>query len=214
MRFKGLLRGLAVALISVLVFNGCSALKDVSKTIGNLQKLKFKLDNVSGFRLAGVNLSNKSRLSDISVSDALNLTRAFGSKRLPAEFTLNVAALNPAESGGATQPTKSSASGARLVGLDWRLFIDNVETVSGDISSPVTIPNAGEQTIIPIRINLDLMSFFGNQDYERLINLALALGGQGGSAARLKLDARPTISTSFGNFTYPNRITIVNTEFR
>ena len=62
-----------------------------------------------------------------------------------------------------------------------------METISGDIGSPVSVPGTGEVTNIPLTMNLDLIEFFGNKGLDNLVNLALALGGQEGSSSKLTL---------------------------
>lgn len=199
---------IAIAFGIVFVFAGCSALKQISNTLENMKRLEFKLGNVNNFRLAGINLANKNSISDISISDAFKLTSAFSSRRLPAEFILNVDARNPND--GTASNTNTNAS---LTAFEWRLLIDDVPTITGNIASPVTVPGKGQSTVIPLSINLDLYEFFGNQGYDKLINLALAIGGSGNSS-RLKLDAKPTVKIGSFPVTYPGRLTIVNHEFR
>jgi hypothetical protein len=63
-------------------------------------------------------------------------------------------------------------------------------------------------------MSLDLIKFFKEQGYESLLNLALALGGVHGSAARINLRATPTVDTFIGPITYPGEITIIDKEFR
>jgi hypothetical protein len=63
-------------------------------------------------------------------------------------------------------------------------------------------------------MSLDLYEFFGNKGYESVINLALALGGVSGSAAKVKLDIKPTVNTAIGPISYPNRLTIIDKEWR
>lgn len=200
-----LLYKLSIIFLSLVVLNSCSVLKKVQDMSENLKRLQFKLDNVNNFRLAGVNLSNISSVKDLSLSDALKLTNAFSSKRFPAEFVLNVEAKNPNDGTGKTK--KSSAT---LTAFDWKLYLDNKETIAGDIAKSIVIPGTGEAEIIPLTMSLDLYEFFGNQGYDKLINLALAIGGKNGSASNIKLDARPTVSTSLGAITYPGRINIVD----
>ncbi len=198
-----------LAIASIAIFQSCKTLSDISNTLANIQKLQFKLDNVSGFRLGGINLGGKNKLSDISITDGLKLTQMFSSKSLPAEFVLNVAANNPNDGKAGARGTS-----ATLTSFDWNLYIDDVKTVSGNISQPITVPGTGQSTIIPIAISLDLYEFFGNNGYDGLFNLALAIGGMNGSPARLKLDAKPTIKTKFGPISYPGRLTIVDKQWK
>lgn len=202
-----LVRAFSLILLFAFVLAGCSAIKQVTQTLVNLQRLKFKLENVNGFRLAGISISDKKSISDFSLTDGINLTKAFTSKSLPAQFVLNVAAINPNDGTGGSKQTT-----ATLTSFDWQLYIDDVPTVSGNIDKPIEIPGTGQQSIIPLSISLDLVKFFENKGYEGIVNLALAIGGVNSSPARLKLDAKPTVSTPFGAISSP-RITIVDKQF-
>ena len=197
----------AAALISI-VFIGCTTLSKITQTLTNIQRLQFKLQNVNGFNLSGVNLSNKSKIGDFSISDGLKLGQAYANKSFPARFILNVEAKNPNDgTGGSNQTT------ATLTSFDWQLYIDDVPTVKGNIANSIEIPGTGTSSIIPLEIELDLYKFFQDKGYDGILNLALALGGVNGSAARLKIDAQPTVTTSFGPIKYPGRITIIDKEF-
>jgi len=194
-----------LALFAAIVAAGCAGITDA---LLNMRRLQFKLDNVNNFQLAGVNLSNKTSISDFSISDALALKRAFSNRSLPAQFIINVAAKNPNDGTSGTRQ-----SDATLSGLDWRLFIDGKETVAGGLASAVSVPGNGQTTTVPLSVNVNLYEFFANEGYDRLLNLALALSGAGGTS-RISLDARPTVNTAIGPIQYPGRITIVDKEFR
>lgn len=193
-------------LFTTAFFHSCETLKQLSNL--NLSKIQFKLDEVNNFRLAGISVDDKKSVKDFSITDGLNLMNAFRSNKFPADFVLNVAAKNPNDGSG-----KSKSTVATLTSFDWKLYIDNKETIAGNISQPIKIPGTGQTEIIPLSVSLDLYEFFGNQGYDGILNLALALGGVEGSAARLKLDAKPTVSTPIGPIPYPGRITIVDTKF-
>lgn len=196
-------------LFSLLILTLLSNLScSVFKTISNIGRLKFKLSNVSDFTLSGISVSNKSKLSDFSAIDLLKLSSSFAQGNFPIAFILNVQALNPNDGTGGYPNTN-----ATLKSFPYRLVLDNKETISGNIAQPVTVPGTGEQTIIPLQINLDLFSFFRDKGYESLINLALNLGGNGGSASQITLYAKPVVSTVVGNLSYPQEIKIVNFEF-
>lgn len=180
----------------------------VFQTISNIGRLKFKLGNVTGFSLSGISLSNKSKLSDFNAIDLLKLSSSFTQGNFPVSFTLNVNAVNPNDGTGGYPSTN-----ATLKSFAWRLLLDNKETITGNIASPVTIPGTGQATIIPLQINMDLLSFFKEKGYESLINLALNLGGSQGSSSQITLYAKPVISTVLGDLSYPQEIKIVDFEF-
>jgi hypothetical protein len=195
-----------LAIIFAIINLKCTAVYD---TIVNIQRLKFKLGTVDNFHLAGVKLSSASGISQLNITDGAKIIAAFGRGELPVSFTLNVLAKNPNDGTGGTKNTT-----AIIKSLAWRLFLDDKETINGNIPNSIEVPGVGQETKIPIAMSLDLMKFLKEQGYESLVNLAFALGGVSGSAARIKLKATPTIDTFLGPITYPGELTIVDTEFR
>ena len=197
---------IGILLILACCSLSCNTLKEIQKGLTNLSRCKFKLDSVNNFSLVGIPLSGK---SSIGFADAAKLTMAFARNEFPASFTLNVAAVNPNDGTGGT--TKSSAT---LTSFAWTLILDNTLTINGNIANAISIPGTGQQSIIPLQMNLDLAKFFKDKGYESVINLALALGGANSSPSRITLRAKPTINTDFGPITYPGEIDIIDKEFR
>ena len=198
-----------LGLAALLACGSCTALTDMASVIANLQRLKFKIGSVRNFRLLGLDISNKSKLSDLSAADILKIAQSYNAKKLPVEFVVDVLAINPNDG---TQGTRKTAS--TLTGLECRLLIDDNPTITGNIDNPVEIPGTGQESVIPLRLSLDLLQFFGGRRYEDLVGMALAIGGRDRSGTRIALDAQPTVSTPLGPITYPGRVTIVSTEFR
>lgn len=195
-----------VSIVLSLVISGIQC--SVYETLTNVSRLKFKVGAVNGFEINGVSLSGKSKIADFNALDALKLTAAFAQGSLPASFVLNVEAKNPNDGTGGYKK-----SDATIQNFKWRLFLDEKETISGELNEPLVVPGTGEVTNIPLRINLDLMKFFKDKGYESIINLALALGGVKGSSSRVTLYATPTVSSPLGNITYPGELKLVDTEF-
>ena len=139
--------------------NSCS----VYQTMVNLSRLQFKLGDVNNFTIGGINISNKKSLNDFNPLEILTVTQAIASGKLPASFTLNVEAKNPNDGTGGYPKTD-----ATLKSFPWRLEIDDVETISGNIGSQVSVPGTGELTNIPLTMNIDLIEFFGNKGYDKL----------------------------------------------
>jgi hypothetical protein len=196
-------------LACVLFVQSCATLDQMAAALANLKRLQFKIEGVNDFRLAGISLGGKTNLTQLTPTDALQLVNAFGTKKLPADFVLNVLAVNPNDGTGGSAKTVST-----LTALECRLLIDGKPTVNGNIERPVDIPGTGQATVIPIRLSLDLFEFFSDRRYEDLIGLALALGGANQTPTKVALDALPSVTTPLGTIAYPGRLTIVSTEFR
>ena len=86
--------------------------------------------------------------------------------------------------------------------------------ISGDIDQTITITGVGKSTTIPIPVKIDLGQLISDGGYEKIINLALAIGGKSGNSSRLTLKIKPTIDTFLGGISYPGEIDVINKEFR
>jgi hypothetical protein len=175
----------------------------------NISRLKFKLGIVNDVRLADISLNGKTKLKDFSPMDAIKLTSAISRGALPISFILNIDVKNPNDGTGGYAATNAS-----IVSLPYRLFVDDKEILTGNISSPVTIPGTGEATAIPLLINFDLIKNIKDHGFESIVNLALNIAGTGNGNSRLSIYTKPTVSTVLGNISYPGELKIIDKEFR
>ncbi len=180
----------------------------VYQTIVNVSRLKFKLGTVNNFSINGVSIEGKTSVKDFNPYEILKITSAFANKTFPISFLLNVEAKNPNDGTGGYPRTDIA-----LKSFPWSLYIDDKVTISGNIDNSVSIPGTGEITEIPIRVNIDLVKFFKDKDYDQLINLAFAISGNKSYSSKITLYAQPTVSTSIGDITYPDKLKIVSKEF-
>jgi len=200
---------LLIVLLGFLFFQSCATLQQMAAALSNLKRLQFRLSQVRDFALLGINFSRISSISDFNAIDALRLVQGFATKRFPAEFVLDIEAVNPNDGRGGSPQTVST-----LTSLESRLLIDGVPTVTGNLDRAIEIPGTGQTSTIPLRMTIDLYEFFGNKGYEGVLNMALALGGMRRDPARISLDAQPRVSTPIGQIVYPGRLTIISHEFR
>lgn len=194
---------IAGILISIFV-SSCSVLKQMV----NISRLQFRLKSVSDFTINGLNISSKSSIKDFNVFDSAHMLNLIANASFPVSFNLNIEAKNPNDGSG------YSRQDIDIVDFKWRLIIDDVETLSGIIGSPISVPGTGETTIFPIRVDLDLFKFFKDRGFENIINLALAIGGKNSNLQRVVLKAQPTLQTPFGKIKYPDELEIIDREFR
>ncbi|MDZ4701730.1 MAG: hypothetical protein SH809_18605 [Rhodothermales bacterium] len=188
------------ALLTLLLvwpaLSGCQTLKEIA----NLRQVDFSLDRLSGLNLAGVPLDNMRSYRDLSAGDLFKLTTAVARRDLPLRFNLHVAALNP----------ETNSVVARMVRMDWTLFLEDRETISGVVNQEQVL-NPGQVVDIPVAIDLELLSFF-DKNAQDLVDLVLSLSGQGGAPKNVRLQAVPVIDTVVGPIRYANPIMIVNRE--
>ncbi len=186
----------------------------VFKQVENISRLKFRLNSIGNFKIMGVDISNKNSARDFNVFDATKFLNGITQGTLPVSFNVNIDALNPNHGGG------NPRQDLDIVNFKWRLFIDDKETINGNIPHPISVPGKGEATTFAIGMELDLYKFFRERGFvvdsygDALIDLALKLGGLGDSPHRITIKAQPTVRSVFGNLTYPGEIDIVDREFR
>ena len=186
---------LAAVVLSLLALSGCATLQQ----IGALQQVDFSLRGVSQVRLAGIDFSQVRSFSDLSLSDAAALAAAVRDRDLPLSLQLDVVGSNPPD----------NYADARMVELDWTLFLEDRETVSGVVDREVVLPR-GQPTSIPVNVSLNLVEFYeGNA--QDLFELAQSLAGVGGEPKEVALEALPTVQTSLGPIRYPEPVRMSTT---
>ncbi len=186
---------LAAVAIIACTMTGCTALKEVAA----LRDVRFSLDRVTDIRVAGIGISQVRSYSDLSLTNLAQLGAAVAGGTLPLNATVHVVAENPSQ----------NSVQARLLKMDWSLFLKDKETISGALNNEVVLA-PGKPEDIPVAVSLDLMNYFqgGAKD---LVELALSFAGQGGSPKNVSLRLTPTVNTPLGPMRYPEPITIGGT---
>lgn len=180
------------AALALLSPSGCAALQEFAA----LRSVTFAFDRVSDVRVAGVALGANARWSSLSVADVARLGAAVASREVPLELVAHVGATNPA----------SNSVAARMVDLDWTLFVEDRRVLGGQLGSALTIA-PGRTADVPVAVRFDLMTL-GSGGARDLFDLALAVAGQGAVAKEMRLDLVPTIETSLGPMRYPAPVTV------
>lgn len=185
-----------MGLVFLIGLSGCQTLREVSA----LREVDFAISRVTETTLAGVPIERIQDQQELSASELIQLSQAVQAGELPLDATIHVRAENPGD----------NSVQARLVELDWTLFLNEKETIQGVFDEPTVLP-PGEPKDIAIPVRVELVRFFG-QNLRDLVDLALAVSGAEGYSADLKLEAEPTVQTRLGRIRYPNPVTIVRTS--
>jgi hypothetical protein len=186
-------------LVLTISFNSCELLQQAQQ-MTNLAKCDFRLQSVNQLNLAGINVQNIHKLSDLTLLDAGRLTAAVASGNYPLDFTLNVEARNP------------NPAAAALTKLDWILLIDNIEMTKGIVDQQVSIPANNGISVIPMKMHFDLKQALSGKGADAILNFGMNLAGAGNKPTRFTMKLQPTINIANFPITYPGYIT-VNTEF-
>ncbi len=183
-----------ILLLAAGALIGCATVQEIIA----LRSVDFQLDRVTDVRLAGISLAHVRSSADLSLGDGARVAAALATRELPLSFRVNLIAANPT----------SNRVTARLVRLQWTLFLEDTETISGQIPHEYELP-PGQPTSIPIDVSLDLLDFYQRSGRD-LIDLAMNLAGAGGAPKQVAVRAVPTVDTPLGAISYPRPITIVS----
>lgn len=175
----------------------------VYETISNFARLQFKVDSYNNFRVADVALEGKSNIDDFSAIDYVKLTGAFVKGEMPFSFLINVEAQNPNDGSGGFPATDIS-----IQQFPFRVLLDDKQILTGNIQDEFLVPGIGENKIIPILVEVDLLKFFKDKSFDELADFILAVGGKDGSRSRISLFAKPVLGTPVGSLEYPDEIKI------
>jgi hypothetical protein len=179
-----------MAVVAGVALAGCATLSEIAA----LRRVDFSLSGTTGTTLAGVPIEQARSIDDLRTTDVVRIGAALARGELPLESDLLVEAANPAD-----------GVQARLLELDWTLFLEDEETVSGVLDREFVLP-PGDPVTIPVRVRLDLLDFFDGST-EELVDLALALAGAE-EPQEVRLEAIPSIQTPLGPMRYPSPIRI------
>jgi hypothetical protein len=185
-------------LLIFTIFTACDIL-DQARQVAMLSKCEFKLKTVDQLKLAGVNIQQIKKLSDLSLTDAAKITTAatLGSK-LPLNFTLNVEIKNP------------NTTAAAMTKLDWILLIDDIQMVSGMNEQRIQVPANGGTAVLPLSIGIDLKQALKGKSADAIANFGLNLAGAGNKPTRITLKAKPYIQVGGQSISYPGYLTVQN----
>lgn len=188
-------KALLIFILPTLFLSGCDVFKQVGQ-MANLSKCEFRMQSIRNLTLAGVNVQNIHKFSDLTLMDGAKLTAAVANNSFPLEFTLNLEARNP------------NTAAAGMTRMEWILFIDDIEMTRGTLSQAVTIPANSGIAVIPMQLRFDLKQVLSGKSADAILNFGLNLAGAGNSPTRFKMQIQPTINVGNWPVTYPGYITI------
>lgn len=185
---------LKIAILAFLLSFAVSC--DQIKELATFTKCTFRMKTLTNAELAGVNIQNKSKISQFSLSDAAKVTLAYAKGSLPVSFTLNIEGKNP------------NTVKASMAKMEWIAYIDDVQISSGTNSERIEIaPNNGTSDI-PIQISFDLKKVITKESKDAFVNFGLNLTDASNQPTRVSLKIKPTINIGGVPVTYPGYFTV------
>ena len=179
-------------LLAAISENSCNFLKEIT-TLG---KCEFRVTTLEDPEIAGVDISQIRSFTDLNFVDMGIISSSFLRGALPLSFTLNVEVRNP------------NPAMAALNGLEYLAFIDDVEVARGQLDRRIEIPANGGITIIPLRLNTDLIEILKKDSRQTLVNFGLNLADAGNRPTRVSIKIKPSILVGAMEINYPGYFTL------
>jgi len=177
---------------AVLLMNACSILTELAA----FTKCEFRLHSLQEPEVCGIDVSRKSSWSDFSFMEGQAVAGQLLQKRLPFEITVNVEVRNP------------GTSLAAVNSIQWIAFIDDLQLAQGTVSQRVEVPPSGGLSMIPIRIQADLIDYLEGDNPRAMLNFALNLVNAGDQASQVTLKIKPSILIGTQEIQYPDYFNI------
>ncbi len=179
------------ALLSLALLTSCSTLTQMA----SLMTCDYTLAGLSDPKIAGISLTNTGDIANLDAMSLLRLTTSLLSGSVPLSTTVNLGVSNP------------NQTAAQVAGLDWMLYFNNSNVLSGATQQQVYVAPNGGRSVIPFAVQMDLGQLFGKNSKDDLISFANGLLHMGESGSTVSLRIRPAVS--FGGQTFKtNYITV------
>ncbi len=185
-----------VFLVIVYTFSSCITLKRAS----TFSKCEFRVNKVEKIALNGIDVMEKTKISELSRMDVAGLLTSIATGPLNMEMTLMVDIKNP---------NKSTAAMNRI---DWIMMIDDFEIMTGSTMKKVVLPPNDAIVTVPIDIKSDLKQVISSGGGPALLGFALNLTGISSNTSRITFKAKPFIKIGSKDIAYPGYISI-RTDF-
>jgi LEA14-like dessication related protein len=190
--------GLLIMLILVQAMVSCDVTKQ-AKTAINLVNCEFRLVSAENIMIAGVSVDAYRSVKDLGIADFAMVMGAIAQPELPLSLNLNIEVKNP------------NTEAAGINGIEYIIFIDDIQMVQGSYMQPITIPPSSS-AVITVPLKTDLKNSLKGKSMDAILNFGFNLAGVSHVPTRFKVKLKPSILVGTSTLSYPGYIT-VKTEF-
>ena len=194
---KRYIRHIGIILLIFSVLPSCDVLNQAAE-VGRLQQCTFQVEGVNNIFLAGIELRQGMKSTDLNSGQLMQLANAAFQKNMPLSFNVVVRVKNP--------NTKTAA----LSRMDYRVFLDGVEMLSGQMNQRYSIgPNSNTDVAVPVQ--LELYKALSGQSADAVSNIGFKLTGSSSKPVELLVKVKPYMQVGLTSLPYPGYIDIRKT---
>ena len=188
------IKNIIIILLVTLGLSSCDVLEQMSQ-MANFAKCTFDFNNVNSVEMLGLNLRKGMTKDDLSITQAVALTRALVNKSLPVTFNVNLDITNP------------NSSPASMTRMDYILTLNDKQIIATTLDQSINVPaNASNTVTIPV--TTDLFQLFSGESADAIVNTAFKLAGASSDPVNVGIKIRPYITIGGQQLAYPDYITM------
>lgn len=186
---------LFIATICAVALTSCNSVTGLK----NFADCEFNFQSVSNVKLANIDLANKGSYQNFKLTDLAALGVAYAQKELLLDMNVNMKVQNP------------NTEMAQLDGMDYILWIDDQEMLTGTMNEKVKI-EGGKEAIVSLPIELNLYESIKDKKLKPMAEFALGLATNKAENSRVKVSIKPFFTIMDKTIKFPSYITIGGDE--
>jgi hypothetical protein len=168
-----------LAIVLVVATTGGCGLREQALQMRAFADSAFRVVSVDDARLAGVDVRDVRRPSDLSVADAARIVATTAAGTLPLDLAFTIEAANRRD------------IDVRMRQFDWKLRFDDVEVSEGASETDIRIP-VGGVTTFPLSMTSDLRDLVRDRSRDAIVDVASGIVDPERRPPRISLLIRPT----------------------
>ncbi len=176
-------------ILSLLV--SCSSVKGIK----NFANCDFAYKSITNVRIGSIDVSHLRNPKELSYVDLLKLIPIFKDKSIGLNMNVNINVKNP------------NQNEAKLEGVDYIVWIDDREMVSGQMDKKLTI-GANQTEVLSVPVSFNLLNVASFQTLDALLEFACGLACDKPDASRVKISMKPYFNVAGKQTKLPFYVTV------
>ena len=177
-----------------LGLSSCTMLEQMSQ-MANFANCTFDFNGVNSVEMLGMNLRKGMTRDDLSISQAILLTKALINKSLPVTFNIDIDVTNP------------NSSPAAMTKMDYIITLNERQIISTSMDRSISV-DANSKNTVTIPVTFDLFELFSGESADAIVNLGFKLAGTSSDPVTVGVKLKPYITVGNRHLAYPDYITL------
>jgi hypothetical protein len=191
---KAYILNLAMLMIGLVAITGCDTAQEAA-SLANMARCEYQVGQVSSITVGGVDMTGKTSISQLSLTDYFNLSQAFLTNRLPLTMKVNLNVKNPTDEPAAIQTMK------------YNVLLESKQITTGALAQPFNVAALGNGTL-SLPVSTDLIALYQGQSLDAILNLVLSLVGQSDKPTKVGMQVKPSFTVLGQVLEFPDYIDV------